>query len=156
LLGAELAADGELVDHIIRVVGRNPLNLRLAADLVVPPRAGQLNDLNSRRVLFVRVKTVPVQGWLYKRILDRIADPNVRALAHPGLVVRRLTADVIRYVLAGPCNVDVPDDARAREMFDACSQEVSLLSWNADGSLEHRADIRREMLPLLRRTDPGR
>jgi hypothetical protein len=156
LLGAELAADGELVDHIIRVVGRNPLNLRLAADLVVHHGADELNDINSRRVLFVRVKTVPVQGWLYKRILDRIADPNVRALAHPGLVVRRLTADVIRYVLAGPCNVDVPDDARAREMFDACSQEVSLLSWNADGSLEHRADIRREMLPLLRRTDPGR
>jgi cellulose synthase operon protein C len=63
---------------------------------------------------------------------------------------------VIRYVLAGPCNVDVPDDARARELFDACSREVSLLSWTTDGSLEHRADVRREMLPLLRRADPDR
>ena len=104
----------------------------------------------------MRVKTERVQGWLYKRILDRIADPNVRALARPGLVVRRLTADVIRYVLAGPCNVDVRDDAHARELFDACSREVSLLSRNADGSLEHRADIRREMLPLLVQAEPER
>jgi tetratricopeptide (TPR) repeat protein len=156
ILGPELAADGELVDHVVRVVGRNPLSLRLAADLVVNHGAHELDDINSRRVLFVRVRSERVQGWLYKRILDRIADPSVRALAHPGLVVRRLTADVIRYVLAGPCEVDVPDDARARELFDACSREVSLLSWNTDGSLEHRSDIRREMLPLLRRTDPDR
>ncbi len=156
LLGPERAADGKLVDHIIRVVGRNPLSLRLAADLVLNHGTGELNDINIRRTLFVRVKTERVQGWLYKRILDRIADPDVRALARPGLVVRRVTADVIRHVLAGPCNVDVPDDARARELFDACSREVSLLSRNADGSLEHRADIRREMLPLLVQAEPER
>ena len=61
---------------------------------------------------------------------------------------------MIRYVLAGPCKVDVPDHARAQELFDACSREASLLSWNTDGSLFHRADIRREMLPLLRQADP--
>jgi len=156
LLGTELAADSELVEHIVRVVGRNPLSLRLAADLVVNHGAAELDDINGRRALFVRVKAEQVQGWLYKRILDRIADPDVRALAHPGLVVRRLTPDVIRYVLAGPCDVEVPDDARALELFDACSREVSLLSLNTDGSLQHRADIRREMLPLLRQADPGR
>jgi cellulose synthase operon protein C len=156
LLGPELAADTELVGHIVRIVGRNPLSQRLGADLVVNHGAEELDDINGRRALFVRVKTEQIQGWLYKRILDRIADPDVRALAHPGLVVRRLTPGVIRYVLAGPCHVEVPDDARALELFDACAREVSLLSHNADGSLQHRADIRREMLPLLRRADPDR
>jgi cellulose synthase operon protein C len=156
LLGPELGADSELVDHIVRVVGRNPLSLRLAADLVVNHGTHELDDIDRRRALFVRLRGEQIQGWLYRRILDRIADPDVRALAHPGLVVRRLTPDVIRYVLAGPCNVEVPDDARARELFDACSREVSLLSWATDGSLEHRADVRREMLPLLRRDDPER
>jgi cellulose synthase operon protein C len=155
LLGAELAADSELVEHIVRVVGHNPLSLRLAADLAVHYEAAKLRDPNSRRELFVGVKKAKIQGWLYNRILDRITDPAVRALAHPGLVVRRLTPDVIRYVLAGPCGVDVPDDIRARELFDACAREVSLLSWNPDGSLSHRADIRREMLPLLREDEPG-
>jgi tetratricopeptide (TPR) repeat protein len=154
LLGEELAADAELVDHILQVVGRNPLSLRLAADLVVKYGANELDSIGSRRVLFVLVRTEQIQGWLYRRILDRIRDDDVRALAHPGLVVRRLTADVVRYVLAGPCKVNVPDDARARELFDACSREVSLLSWNTDGSLEHRGDIRAEMLPMLRRTAP--
>ena len=156
LLGAELAADSELVEHIVRVVGHNPLSLRLAADLAVHYGAAKLRDVNVRRELFVGVKKEKIQGWLYRRILDRIADPAVRALAHPGLVVRRLTPDVIRYVLAGPCGVDVPDDIRARELFDACAREVSLLSRNPDGSLSHRADIRREMLPLLRQADPSR
>lgn len=156
LLGPERAADSKLVDHIVRVAGRNPLSLRLAADLVLNHGVEELRDINIRRTLFVRVKTERVQGWLFKRMLDRIADPNVRALARPGLVVRRLTADIIRHVLAGPCNVDVPDDARAWELFDACSREVSLLSRNADGSLEHRADIRREMLPLLVEAEPQR
>ena len=156
LLDPERAADGELIDRIVRVAGRNPLSLRLAADLVVNHGVGELNDIDNRRAVLANVKTERVQGWLYKRILDRISDPDVRGLASPGLVVRRLTADVIRYVLAGPCDVDVPDDARAWELFDACSREVSLLSWNADGSLEHRADIRREMLPLLVQAEPER
>ena len=154
LLGADLAADRELVEHIVRAVGRNPLSLRLAADLAVNYGSAKLHDVNGRRALFVRVKAEKVQGWLYHRILDRITDPAVRALAHPGLVVRRLTADVIREVLASPCHVDVPDDRRALELFDAWSREVSLLSLDTDGSLHHRADIRREMLPLLREADP--
>ena len=156
LLGSELAADTELVGHIVATVGRNPLSLRLAADLVINHGATELDEISGRRVLSVRVKTEQVQGWLYRRVLDRIADPDVRALAHPGLVVRRLTPGVIRHVLAGPCHVEVPDDARAMELFDACAREVSLLSRDTDGSLQHRADVRREMLPLLQRAEPDR
>ena len=151
-----LAADTELLEHIVRSAGRSPLNLRLAADLVVNHGPEELRDIDRRRVLFVRVRGEQVQGWLYRRILDRIGDRDVRALAHPGLVVRRLTPAVIRHVLAEPCDVAVPDDARAYELFDACSREVSLLSWTTDGALEHRADIRREMLPVLRRSEPDR
>jgi hypothetical protein len=100
--------------------------------------------------------TADIRGWLYKRIIQHVRDPDVQRLVLSGLVVRRVTADVIRYVLAQPSGVDVPTDARAHELFDACSREVWLVSENTDGSLVYRPDMRRVMLPLLRQDDPRR
>lgn len=103
---------------------------------------------------YLAIKAGETRALVFKRILEHIRDVEVGHLAFPGLVVRRVTPDVIRYVLAGPSGVDVPDDARAQELFDAWSREVQLLSWAPDGSLVHRPDIRRAALPLLLRDRP--
>jgi hypothetical protein len=50
-------------------------------------------------MLFSLAETA-VQGQLYQQILNHIPDPDLRQLAHPGLVVRRVTRDVIKEVLA--------------------------------------------------------
>jgi hypothetical protein len=42
------------------------------------------------------------QAFLYTHILERIDDEEVMHLAHPGLVLRLVTPDLIRLVLAKP------------------------------------------------------
>jgi len=89
------------------IVGGNPLLLRIAARLVrkLPPkkRSAILQELASERV---GLDTELVQGVLYDRILQHIRDSKVRKLAHPGLVLRRVTWRLIRDVLAEPCDLD--------------------------------------------------
>ena len=49
-------------------------------------------------------------------------------MAHPGLVLRRVTPDLILKVLAQPCGIEVPDEETARELFDELAREVSLVT----------------------------
>jgi hypothetical protein len=101
------------------------------------------------------IRADEARGWVYRRILDHIVDPDVRQLAQLGLVVRRLTPDVILSILAGPAGVDVPDHERAQTLFERWSQEDQLLERLWDGSLAHRQDVRYAILPLLQRENPG-
>ena len=52
---------------------------------------------------FLRGRTIPprevLQGVLFRRILGHIHTPEIRQLAHPGLVLRRITPDLIKEVL---------------------------------------------------------
>lgn len=154
LLGPELAADRGLVDDVARLAGGNPLTLRLAADIVHRHGIDDIRQAGRRHRLFAKISSEERQGYLYQRVLSHIPDPDVRTLARWGLVLRRLTPGVIRHVLAGPCGVDVPDDARADELFAACTREVSLVTVTPDGALQHRSDVRRRLLPLLALDSP--
>lgn len=132
----------------LELVGGNPLSIRLAAEaLRRRPR-----DL----LRFVDVVEGNVQGHLYARILDHIGDPQVRAVAHPGLVVRRLTPEVIRSVLARPCGLTLRAKSDAERIFWALAREASLVepSQEGDGALVHRSDVRAMMLPGLQRDEP--
>src|SRR5690348_9699275 len=102
----------ERIERVVAVVGRNPLSLRLAADLLVRAKAEQLGDEEMWR----RVGDQVVQGRLYERIALHIHDEEVRRLAIPGLVLRYVTPELIRNVLAAPCGVD-PNEAD--RLFDA-------------------------------------
>ncbi|KRB61051.1 hypothetical protein ASE03_12050 [Kitasatospora sp. Root187] len=152
LLTPDIAPDPADIDALIDLVGGNPLSLRLAADLLGSGGRADLADIRVEATQ-ARVAGDQVQGWLYRRVLDHIEDHDVRKLASPGLVMRRITSGVIRHVLAACCGVDVPDDSRADELFDLCGQEVSLLARAPDGALEHRSDVRRQLLPLLRHSE---
>lgn len=152
-------SDPEVAEVVAEHVGGNPLSLRLAADLL--QREGTLEELEQeltpgRRLLLFRerFKETEVQGRLFRRILGHIHDPSVRRLAHPGMVLRRVTPELIRYVLAEPCGVAVPDDTRAQQLFDELAKEVSLVTPTADGVLQPRADVRQAMLELIRTSEP--
>ncbi|MEU5894021.1 hypothetical protein ABZ835_45645 [Streptomyces sp. NPDC047461] len=140
------------VDDIIGIVGTSPLNLKLAAALVHREGVRFLGDGHLPPELLLKLSAETVQGVLYRRLLDHFHDPDLRRIASPGLVVRVLTPDVIRDVLAGPCGLGRLNEEQARRMYYAFRAEATLVA-DVPGqeAVVHRADVRRAMLPLLRR-----
>lgn len=136
-------ASAELAERTIALVSCNPLSLRLAIEIL---RASHADD----PLLDLELQEGQIQGVLYRRILLHIEDLNVRKIAHPGLVVRVVTPEVIRAVLAGPCRIQVQDDDHALQLFNQLEREATLVT--SDGtSLRHRSDVRKLMLPSLER-----
>lgn len=87
------------------------------------------------------------QAFVYTRILERLTDPEIKRLAHPGLVLRRVTPDLIRLVLAGPCKLGAMDQARAEGLFDRLQGHYWLVDAVQPGIVRHCPDLRRMMLP---------
>ncbi|AMW13729.1 hypothetical protein A4E84_32000 [Streptomyces qaidamensis] len=136
---------------VIRTVGSDPLSLKLAADLFRREGPQALRDASLRRQVQLRLQPEERQGILYRRILDHLDDPGLRRIASPGLTVRRVTPDVIRHVLAGPCGLGEVDERRARTLFRRLREEAALVEETPGReAVVHRADVRRVMLPMLR------
>ncbi|NKY14738.1 AAA family ATPase [Streptomyces somaliensis] len=160
LLGACGVRDPELARVLAERVGGHPLSLRLAAraaTLAGSDTAGVRELVGSlparRRDFFRRVDQMLVQGILYERILQHIPDPDVRRLAHAGLVLRLITPDVIREVLAEPCGVAVPGPQEARRLFGTLSR-LDLVESRGPQAVRVRADVRAIMLRLAA-SDPA-
>lgn len=136
-------------------VGGNPLSLQLAARVCeAQSQAGQddawvLEVPTRRRRFFGAVNDMLIQGMLYDRLLEHITNPIARALAHPGLALRRITPDLIRIVLAPHCGVGVPDEATALMWFEELARELDLVELVDTYELRHRPDVRRVMLRLM-------
>ncbi len=147
-------ADPVLRSAVVTKFGANPLTLRLAAEALTRSgmTEGALDDVVARADALAEVALEQVQGMLYGRILGHIADPEVVRVAYPGLAVRRITAEVLREVLAEPCGLD---PARAEVILDKLRREVSLFDWDDPETLYHRQDVRRLMLRTMM-DDPGR
>jgi Trypsin-like peptidase domain/Effector-associated domain 1 len=154
-LSARGITDPEVARTLADQVKGNPLSLKLAAELYERQglTSGRL-DIDTRGYLFKRVADEVIQRQLYQRILGHIHNESVRRLAHPGLVLRFITPELIRHVLAGPCRLDTHSDTQARALFDKLQREVSLVVTVSDDILEHRPDLRRLMLELLETDDP--
>jgi len=142
--------DRTAAQAIVRQIGGNPLSLRLAARVAQREGAKDgIRGLETRRRLIFNVAADVVHGQLYRRILDHIHDPDVRALAHPGMVLRRVTHGIIRDVLAPACGLGHIDDTRADVLFEELRREYALVSVEDDSSLRYRDEVRRPMLALL-------
>jgi tetratricopeptide (TPR) repeat protein len=143
------AESDDLLSEIAEYVGGNPLSLHLAAEVL--SRTG----INPTTMLAVGESNL--QGQLYARLLDHIPDSRVRAVAHPGLVVRRISPQIIRQVLAEPCGIAPLSASEADEVFRALRTEATLCepSPDGDGALVHRQDVRALMLPAILREVPG-
>jgi hypothetical protein len=146
VLGVEPAS---LRHALARQLHGNPLSLRLAATAVKQ----QGVDLAGFAELERLADDTQIQGVLYRRILSHIHDDDVKRIAHPGLILRRITPELIRHVLAEPCGVKVDSDAAARRLFQLLKQELALVTPEGD-AVRHRTDIRRVMLGPLRKDQP--
>ncbi|WP_010472036.1 ATP-binding protein [Streptomyces somaliensis] len=154
LLGACGVRDPELARVLAERVGGHPLSLRLAARaaaLAGSDAKGVAELVGSlparRRDFFRRVDQLLVQGVLYERILQHVPDPDVRRLARAGLVLRLITPDVIREVLAEPCGVAVAGPEEARRLFGTLSR-LDLVEPRGPQAVRVRADVRAIMLRL--------
>jgi hypothetical protein len=131
----------DLAPAVVKHVGGSPLSLNLAV---------KLYRMDPKEFAIARLKETITHGQLVDRILLHIQDKDVQKLAHPGLALRRITPELIMEVLAEPCGLDVPTLARAEELFEILSREVSLVSPESERVLLHRMDVRHVMLGLLR------
>jgi hypothetical protein len=144
-----------LARAVIDRVGGNPLSLQLAAKVARATQEAEQDDTwleeipAKRRRFFGAVDDMLIQGMLYDRVLQHVTDPEVRALAHLGLVLRRITPELIRDVLAPHAQVPLTHPERHHELFEELARELDLVDRVAPDVLRHRSDVRRVMLRLL-------
>lgn len=143
----------DLVPSLIAAFGSNPLVIEIVAAFCRDrPRSeivalAEDNDDQLRGELNTEMR----QRIVYTRILNRIADPELRPLASPGLVLRHITPELIEQVLAEPCGLTLPLPAgKADALYTALSSQVWLVRPAPSGdALEHVPDLRRLMLPQI-------
>lgn len=139
--------EGDLRD-VVGLVSRNPMCIKLAARLLRDEGVEKLRT--ERAELFAKLRAEKIQALLYGRILRHIHDDDVRKVAYPGLIVRRIDPAVIGEVLAKPCGLKLKPERDEWHIFNDLAKEVALVYVDPeDGSLRHRADVRRSMLEDL-------
>ncbi|MFF9012786.1 trypsin-like peptidase domain-containing protein [Streptomyces sp. NPDC014870] len=147
--------DEDVARDLVDRIGGHPLSLKLAARTTVLLGAGSeslgdlLRSLPSRRRYFHhQVDQMLIQGTLYERILNHIADEAVRALVQAGLALRVITPELVRDVLAGPAGLDVDSAQDARTLFGRLVSRLDLMEPAGPQAVRHRADLRSIMLRL--------
>jgi hypothetical protein len=151
-LEAQGITDKTLQGKLVQTAGRLPLSLKLVSMVAkqTPGGAAALLDPAKSGLSLLAASDEVIQGQLYGRILDHIADERVRRLAHPGLVLRRINAELIVKVLNKPCGLGIREDPEAQELFEELRRESSLvLMDSSDGDLVHRREVRQVMLKML-------
>jgi hypothetical protein len=140
-----------LAAQLVKTFGGNPLVLRILDQYCSGKTAKQIQAFADEVSQGGKTGSSGAfaQAFLYSRILERVEDPTIRALAYPGLVLRRVTKDIVRDILAEPCGLGDVDDKRAQALLSDLSKYVWLVSKEPDGSVRHRPDLRRLMLPIL-------
>lgn len=147
-----------IAEQIIEVVGRSPLSLWLAADLfrlMEGDRKKAFEDLEIRQEYFYRVKEHLIQGVLYRRILGHIHNERVKKLVHPGMVLRRISPELIQHVLAETCGIEIENLEEAKKLFAELQQEISVVEINQanPNELRQRPELRLVLLELLLQDD---
>jgi hypothetical protein len=128
-------------------VRREPLTVRVAVDLIVQADAGDRAKFVSEIQAMKEDRQTSLAARLYeRRILNHVRDPRARKLAWPGLVLRRVTPDIARQLLAPRCDL-APEDVDAA--FESLAKEVWMVVREGN-ALKHRPDLRARTLPLMR------
>ena len=143
---AEGAVDHPRAAALVDRFGTSPLTVRLIAALLAKTQGG------DDPLFGLRAANEQLDAELYLRILGHIKDPTVRALAHPGLVLRRVTPEIIRRVLAEACGIPT-DGLDEQALFTRLAAEPMLVDRPERDVLVHRQDVRAVMLPQILR-DP--
>jgi hypothetical protein len=95
---------------------------------------------------------------LYRFLLSRIPDPDLRKVADPGLLVRRINYEVVRDVLAPKLGLKRIGDQRAKHLVERLEEQNWLVERDpaADGWLRQKPAMRAAMVPLFYASKPGR
>lgn len=145
-------------ERLAQAFPRSPLVLRFVAELATGPDpipVSELVDLGAKDTGYGDdagdiPRTALVQGMLYGRILAHIKNESVRALAHPGLVLRRVTPQLIHAILATHCLPGPVTEGEARDLYASLVEEHWLVSEEIRGvEAQHRRELRRIMLRLI-------
>jgi hypothetical protein len=149
--------DTELAQMLVKQLGGVPLSLKLAAAIVKRDGIERVSDISRKPTLFSSTSDATIQGLLFTRILGHLHDPVLARVAHPGLVLRRLSPVVILNVLNEPCELGLSSLEEAQVLFEKLRRETSLVASDTlDGTLVHRPELRRTMLKLLLEKEPDR
>lgn len=126
---------------------RMPLRLRLAVALM--DEGSDAFDVRSW-LRQCRSDKLGTNAILYERVLQRLRG-KIRDLALPGLLLRRLSANVIVNVLAVPCGLSIDLAEAERIMEDARSDQSQLFFFDEDDpdALWHLDYVRSDMLDDL-------
>ena len=145
---------GKDIETITEIADGNPLTLRLAMRIVQEEGRAALEKNSSRYSFFKLFRSETVQARLYNRVLEHIHDERLAKLANPGLLLRRITPEIIRHVLAKPCGLELVE-GEEDELFKLLKKEVALVRpSDEDNSLRHRTDVRRIVLADIQASDP--
>lgn len=101
-----------------------------------------------------------ITGILVNRMINHLKDRDIQKLAIPGLVVRAVTPDVIRNVMAPASGLVESADrlppGAENELFRRLQQERWLVTSGPGDIVRHRPEVRLAMLDLMRRQNPQR
>jgi hypothetical protein len=140
------------VRHLIQQrVGGNPLTLKLAAALVEKEGVGEKISLAE----FAKgLAGTQVQELLVRRNIDHIRDPEVKQLALPGMLLRRIDTGVIQKVLAPICGLGKITEEKARSLYEGL-QRVTFLIELLGGEIHFRRDLRIALRDEIWRKERG-
>jgi len=156
LLGVRIDVKERLCRRMIEEWGSSPLFIRLLARFLSEDNAVQEATELLEKGKFKGVVHTLIRGFTYQRILNRLHtdDPDLRKLAHMGLILRRVNAKLINEVLAEPCKLPVFDSERAEQLFQTLAGEVWLVEETERSEVvRHRRDLRQVMLGLMEPAD---
>jgi hypothetical protein len=131
---------------------REPLAVRVVVDLIARAKSEERQKLMDEISADLDANEDFVARVYFKRIVGHVQNDLAKKLAWPGLVVRRVTVQIIREFLAPLC--EIPPN-RAQDAFNDLAQEVWMVTQEGD-ALKHRQDLRARTLPLMRNAAPSR
>lgn len=128
---------------------REPLSLRVAVETLRDEKPERRDACAEQIERLGEGAAESFVGKLYEnRVVAHVAGgENVRKIAWPGLVVRRVSVDIIRELLAPTLGVD---PSTAQDVFNQLATQVWIVVRDGD-TLKHQPDLRARTLPLMRR-----
>jgi hypothetical protein len=136
--------DPTVVSTVMNSAKGIPLVLRLAIRLI-----NEGDDIVS---LPTTLPHAMIEGYLYRRILNRVVDQRLRDLARDALIVRQLSAEMIPAVFGDR----IPADLDSTEAYGQLSRELALVDSfdvtipeSGAGPLRMRPEVRAPLLRLL-------
>ena len=134
--------------------GVSPLSLGVAVAVWRKQRKSKGDEPDER--FWAELKVGRIQTELISRYLDHVHDKELKPLAYPGFVLRRVTPELVLDVLAQPCGIKVDNVEQAAELLKRLGQEIAQVQsvYGDERELRPRPEVRRLVLDLMLDLEP--